>query len=144
MKKNKTYKFASVEVKARFDLFPPKQKKKLLFLRDLIFEIASQIEEVGKLTETLKWNEPSYVSSKPKVGSPIRINTIRNSGEYGFFFNCSTNLISTFKQIYPDTFNYSGSRAIIFNIDDTIPVKELTHCISLALTYHLNKKSMLL
>lgn len=142
MKKNKIHKFESAELKSKFDLFSPIHKKKLLFLRQLIFDTASQLKEIEKLTETLKWNEPSYVSSKPKVGSPIRINTIKNSDEYAIFFNCSTSLISTFKQIYPDTFNYRGSRAIIFNINEKIPVKELTHCISLALTYHLNKKSM--
>lgn len=142
MKKNKTHKFEDPEIKARFDLFSSPHKKKLLFLRQIIFDTASQIKEVGKLTETLKWNEPSYVSSKPKIGSPIRINTIKNSDEYAMFFNCSTNLISTFKQVYPDTFHYNGSRAIIFNINEKIPIQELTHCISLALTYHLNKKSM--
>lgn len=143
MKKNNKYKFTSDVIKSRFDLFPPKQRKKLLFLRDLIFEIASQIEEVGNLTESLKWNEPSYVSSKPKVGSPIRINAIKNSDEYAIYFNCSTNLVSTFRQIYPDTFNFSGNRALIFGNEDKLPISELKHCISLALTYHLNKNRLL-
>ena len=142
MKKNNKYKFFNDELKSRFDLFSPKQKEKLLFLRELIFDTASQITSVGKLTESLKWNEPSYVSSKPKIGSPIRINSIKNSDEFAIFFNCSTNLVSTFRQIYPDTFSYSGNRAIIFKLDGKIPIKELTHCISLALTYHLNKKSL--
>lgn len=143
MKKNNKYKFGSNEIKARFDFYSPAQKVKLLFLRELIFDTASKIKEVGKPTESLKWNEPSYVSSKSKVGSPIRINSIKNSNQYGIFFNCGTNLVSTFKQIYPDTFNYSGNRAIIFKLDEKIPIKELTHCISLALTYHLNKKTLL-
>lgn len=143
MKKNNRYKFGSNEIKARFDFYSPAQKVKLLFLRELIFDTASQIKEVGKLNESLKWNEPSFVSSNPKVGSPIRINSIKNSDEFAIFFNCSTNLVSTFRQIYPDTFNYSGNRAIIFKLNDKIPLKELTHCISLALTYHLNKKTLL-
>lgn len=142
MKKNKTYKFTSPEVKARFDLYTPRQKKKLLFLRQLIFETASQIKEVGTITETLKWNEPSYVSSKSRIGSAIRINRIKGKDLFALYFNCKSNLVSTFRQIYPEIFTYEGNRSIVFNLSDQVPVKELSHCISMALTYHLNKKSL--
>ena len=56
------------------------------------------------------------------------------------YFHCQTSLIGTFKKIYPDEFKYVGNRSMVFSVDDKIPVKELSHCLSLALTYHLAKK----
>ncbi len=31
---------------------------------------------------------------------------------------------------------FEGNRAVLFDVDTSIPVAELKHCISLALTYH--------
>ena len=56
------------------------------------------------------------------------------------YFKCTANLVIAFRERYPTEFKYGGNRSIIFKIDDEIPVKELKSCISLALTYHLNKK----
>ncbi len=134
--------FKDPDVKKRFNKYEKNVRVKLLFLRQLIFETAGEIKEIGKLEESLKWGEPSYVSSKPKVGSPIRINRIKNTDRYAIYFNCKSNLVSTFKQIFPKTFTYGGDRSIIFRLDDKIPINELRHCISMALTYHINKKSM--
>ena len=142
MTKKRNLKFQNSEVRYLFDSFPKEVQAKLLFLRQLIFDIAREIKDVGDIEESLKWGEPSYSPIKPKVGSPIRINKIKNSNKYAIYFNCQSNLVTTFKQIYPKTFNYGGNRSIIFDIKDKIPVTELSHCISLALTYHLNKKSL--
>ncbi len=139
MTKESNYKFQNSEVKYLFDSLPKKVKSKLLFLRQLIFETAKELKEVGDIEETLKWGEPSYVPVKSKIGSPIRINKIKSSDQYAVYFNCQSNLVPTFKQIYPNTFNYGGNRSIIFDINDKIPVTELSHCISLTLTYHLKK-----
>lgn len=138
----KKTKFASPHVKEVFSNYDKDVREKLLFLRELIFKTAKETEGVGELEETLKWNEPSYVTTKPKNGSTIRINRIKNSNKYAIYFNCQTTLVSTFRQIYPTEFNYNGNRAIVFNLDEKIPTEELRHCISLALTYHLNKKNM--
>ncbi|MEE9431074.1 MAG: DUF1801 domain-containing protein [Melioribacteraceae bacterium] len=142
MKKTSKPKFANPEVKEVFNRYNKNVREKLLFLRELIFETAKQTEGVGELEETLKWNEPSYLTSKPKSGSTIRINRIKNSDKYAMYFNCQTTLVSTFRQIYPTEFKYGGNRSIIFELSEEIPVKELTHCISLALTYHIYKKSL--
>ncbi|MCP5063472.1 MAG: DUF1801 domain-containing protein [Ignavibacteriae bacterium] len=142
MKKTNKTKFTNPEVKEVFKKYDKDVREKLFSLRELIFEIAEQTEGVGQLEETLKWNEPSYVTTKPKSGSTIRINRIKNSNKYAMYFNCQTTLVSTFKQIYPTEFKYDGNRAIIFNLEEKVPVKELSHCISLALTYHLNKKNL--
>ena len=66
--------FKNKEVAAVFKTYPKEVKNKLMFLRQLIFDTASTIERVGELEETLKWGEPSYLTSKSKSGSTIRIN----------------------------------------------------------------------
>ncbi|EMJ37150.1 PF08818 domain protein, partial [Leptospira interrogans str. FPW1039] len=60
--------------------------------------------------------------------------------KYALYFHCQTNLISTFKELFPKKFEFEGNRSIHLNVKDPIPNKELKVCISLALTYHLNKK----
>ncbi len=112
-----------------------------MLLRQLIFDTAAATEGVGKLEETLKWGEPSYLTMESKSGTTIRINMKKSqSGQYAMYFNCQTTLVATFRQLYPSEFTYEGNRAILFHEDDEIPVKELGNCISMALTYHRNKK----
>ncbi|MCP3684922.1 MAG: DUF1801 domain-containing protein, partial [bacterium] len=102
--------------------------------RQLVIDTASEIKGINVLEETLKWGEPSYLT---KSGSTIRMDwksTI--PGQYAIYFNCNTLLVETFKELYIDKFMFEGNRAIVFKINDEIPVGELKHCISLALTYH--------
>ena len=55
--------FAHEEVAAVFDAYPKSIKAKLLRLRRMIFEVAARTPEVGPLEETLKWGQPSYLTS---------------------------------------------------------------------------------
>jgi hypothetical protein len=129
------------EVAAVFGSYPERIRSKLMFLRQLIYETAASIEEIGKLEETLKWGEPSYLTPKSKSGSTIRIAWKESYGErYSIFFKCTANLVPAFRDRYPQTFKYGGNRSIDFNSNDDVPVKELKQCIALALTYHRNKK----
>ena len=131
----------SPQVAAVFDAYPQQIKPKLMFLRKLILETAAVIKEVGEIEETLKWGEPSYLTSKTKSGSTVRIDWKENKpDQYAIFFKCTANLVPAFKEKYPNKFRYEGNRSIIFNIEDVVPVKELKNCIALALTYHINKK----
>ena len=134
MKKN-LRPFNNEKIKTIFDSFDPNIRKKLLQIRELIFTTAADIDVVDGYRK-----EPSYVHLKQKVGSPIRLNQLKDKNQFALYFNCQSNLVPTFKQIYPKTFNYGDNRSIIFDIKDKIPVTELSHCISLALTYHLNKR----
>jgi hypothetical protein len=137
----KQRKFKSPAVAAVFKAYPKETREKLLFLRRLIFDTASATDGVGELDETLKWGQPSYVTTRSKSGSTIRIDRIKSrAGWYAMYFHCQTTLVDTFKEMFRDKFNYEGNRSIVFDGDDKIPVKELRHCISLALTYHLDKK----
>jgi len=53
-----------------YNTYPDEIKEKLLYLRELIYEVASNEEEIQELKETLKWNEPSYLT---KGGSTISL-----------------------------------------------------------------------
>ena len=124
-----------------FNNYPEEMREKLMFLRQLIFETAAVTEGVGELEETLKWGEPSYLTPNTKSGSTVRIDwKQKNEDQYAMYFKCTTNLVETFREKYPTEFRYGGNRSIIFKKDDEIPVKELSDCIALALTYHLRKK----
>jgi hypothetical protein len=47
-----------------------------------------------------------------------------------------TSLVDDFRAAFPDTFTFEGSRAIVFDGGDRVPVRQLAACISAALTYH--------
>ncbi|MCF6189069.1 MAG: DUF1801 domain-containing protein [Cocleimonas sp.] len=133
---NPTPKFENIKVSEVFDGYPDAQCEKLLFLRQLIFEAASEIG-IDDLEETLKWGEPSYLT---KNASTVRIAWRKSQPtQYGIFFNCKTTLVETFKEIYREEFTFEGNRAIVFEIGDSVPVEALKHCITLSLTYHKNK-----
>lgn len=121
------------EVDLVFKNYPDSVRKKMLQLRMLIIEAADELQ-LPSLEETLKWGEPSYLT---KSGSTIRIDwKAKNPDQYAMYFQCTSKLIPTFKMIYSNTFNFEGSRAIIFQMKDKIPKKELKNCIKAALMYH--------
>ena len=135
-------KISDPKVAAAFNVFPPVTRKKLMRLRMLIFDVAKETEGVGELEETLKWGQPSYLTKKPKCGSTIRIGREKKTeGDYAIYFKCQTSLVATFKELYKEEFRYEGNRAILFNVNDKIPIRELRNCIAMALTHHLNKKN---
>ena len=129
------------DVAAVFETFPGVLRTRLLELRGLIIRTAEETEGVGKLTEALRWGEPSYLTSESRSGTTIRIGRIKGSDDrYGLFVHCQTTLIETYRQMYSDLFEYSGNRAIQFHVDDRIDENALGHCIALALRYHADKK----
>lgn len=127
-------------VQAVFDSYPPGLRKKLLALRKLIIDTAAEISEVGPVDETLKWGEPAYVTQR-KQGSTVRIDRKKDQDRYAIYFNCNTTLVDSFRSLFPNTFTFEGNRALVFDINDTLPKKELAFCISMALTYHLKKSA---
>ena len=130
-----------LKVKDKFETYPEHISILLINLRALIFSVAEQ-DGIADITETLKWGEPSYIS---KIGSAIRIDwKAKYPDQYCMYFNCKTSLIETFKEVYGDTFSYEGSRAIIFNTGQKLPLIELSHCISMSLRYKKIKHLVLL
>ncbi len=131
--------FATPAVADAYAARPPVVGRRLMRLRELIFEMAAATEGVGALEETLKWGEPSYVTPETKSGTTIRINRTKAAGGYALYVNCQTDLIASFRERYPQ-FGYEGKRAIVFDAADKIDEAALGHCIALALTYHLRKR----
>ena len=116
-------------------------REKLLELRSLILDTAARTDGVGEIEETLKWGQPSYLTSKTKSGSTIRIDAFEDDGSLcALHFICHTNLVETFRQLYSDKLRFEGNRSIVLDAKEPLPVAELGHCIALALTYHLDKR----
>ena len=119
---------------------PLRSKPRLLALRRLIFDTADTTEGVGALEETLKWGQPSYLTTESKSGSTIRIDQVKaEAGRYAVYFHCQTDLVETFRELYPDL-RYGGNRSILLDAGEKLPEKALRHCIALALTYHARKR----
>ena len=138
---HKFRKFDDSAVAAIFAGYPADVRRKLLVLRELIFDTAATTDGVGKLEETLRWGEPSYLTTESGSGSTVRINAKGARGQYAMYFHCQTNLVETFRNWYPHKFTFDKNRAIVFNNGDAVPINELRHCIALALTYHRDRKA---
>jgi len=137
---SKSISISNPQVAAVFAAYPGHIKAKLMFLRWLIFDVAAKADGVGELEETLKWWQPSYLTTQSKSGSLIRIDRIKSqAGKYAMYFHCQTTLVDTFKEMYGDKFKFGGNRCLVFSVNDKVPVAELRHCIFMALTYRLNK-----
>ena len=131
---------ANAAVAAVFASYPPAIRRKLLALRSLILKTAASTPGVGALEETLKWGEPAYVTLS-RSGSTIRLGWKDSKpGQYAMYFNCQTNLVETFKTLFPKELKYAGNRAIIFDEKDRPPTDAVAYCIGAALTYHRRKR----
>ena len=122
------------QVELKFQTYPKEIKTKLNYLRSLIIETATENGAIKEIEETLKWGEPSYLVKK---GSTIRIDwKTKRPNQYAMYFKCTSKLVATFREVYGGIFKYEKNRAILFDINDKIPKKELKECIDLALKYH--------
>jgi len=120
-----------------FSSYPSTVRDKLMALRKLIFDVAAATPGVGALTETLKWNQPSYLTEQTRSGSLIRIDIIKNDpAKYAMYFHCQTTLVEEFRRLFENELRFGGNRCIIFDINKPVPTKQLRQCIELALTYH--------
>ena len=129
------------EVAAVLATYPDDARARMLELRRLILQTAAAIPEVGPLTETLKWGEPSYLTEKSRSGTTVRIAWKAAAPErYALYVHCQTNLVDTFRTRFPEL-DYDGNRAVVFDVNAELPEAAVTECISMALTYHLDKRA---
>lgn len=129
------------EVAAVYRSYPAPMQKGLLALRELVFDTAAQTDGVGPVLETLRWGTPSYLTPQTKSGTTLRLGVeAKTADRFGLYVPCQTTLVADFKQLYGKCFTYNGKRGLLFNPQDTLPLTELQHCITLALTYHANKQ----
>lgn len=132
--------FADPRVASLFKAYPPGLRARLMALRELVFDTAARTEGVGRLTETLKWGQPSYLTEETGSGTTVRIDHLKAADGYAVYFHCQSGLLGRFRELYPDTFRFEGKRAIVFAAGDRVPARELRHCLALAFTHHSRKK----
>lgn len=107
-----------------------------------MLKTAGEIEGLDTIEETLKWGEPSYLT---KHGSTLRMDwKEKKPDQYAMYFKCTSKLVPTFQMVFGDRFNYETTRAIVFGLDEEIPVEDLKKCISMTLRYHKVKNLPLL
>ena len=59
--------------------------------------------------------------------------------QYAMYFQCQTDLVETFRTLFPHDFTFEGNRAIVFTGAERVPVDALAFCVAAALTYHRRK-----
>lgn len=128
-------------VAASLDACPAAARAHLTGLRALIFETAAARAEIGALTETLKWGQPSYLTDQTKSGTTIRLGWAEDGAAISLFVHCQTSLVGEWRQLYDDTLTFVGNREISIPTDKDLPRAPLQHCVAMALTYHARKAS---
>ena len=119
-------------VQEKFDSYPKPIKTHLMEVRALVMDIIHE-NNLSKCEEALKWGEPSYIV---KGGSTVRLGwKPKHPGQCFVFFNCKTKLIDTFRELYSNTLEFQGNRAIVLSVNEPLPHRTLRHCIELSLTY---------
>ena len=126
-------------VKEKYNSYPTQVQLRLLELRDIILEVVSNNQDIDFIGEDLKWGEPSFLTKSS--GSTFRIDWKRkNPNNISIFVNCQTKLISIYKELYPNDFEYVGNREIRLSLEIKYSSnKKLKKCIELALKYNLIK-----
>ncbi|MBE7367993.1 DUF1801 domain-containing protein [Ramlibacter sp. HM2] len=134
--------FRNAAVERVFAQYPDAVRAEMLALRELVFRTAAETPEVGALEETLKWGEPAYVTSATRSGSTVRMDwKPRHPRQLALYFNCKTDLVETFRTLFPRDFAFEGNRAIVLPAGKRIPNDSVAFCIAASLTYHLRKKT---
>lgn len=124
-------------VAEKFESYAPATRQQVLALRRLVLEAAAATPGVGRIEETLKWGQPSYLTPETGSGTTVRIDAYPGGG-VAMFVNCQTDLVETYRSLYPEL-EYEGVRAIVMR-DGVMDEAALRHCVALALTYHKRKR----
>lgn len=127
-----------ISVEKVFNSYPVEYRESLMRIRELIYNVASKIPEVGDLEESLKWGQPTYSTVKTKAGSPIRLDRF-GQDKIAIFFHCQTSLVDSFRTLFHNNLEFSKNRAIVIEPNKELQTNELALCIEMALTYHLKK-----
>ena len=121
-------------LEAVFAQYPDGIREKMAVLRTLVHVVAQETDGIDHLQETLKWNEPAFVT---KQGSTLRMDwKARQPEQYALYFQCTSQLVPTFRFVFGDELTFEGNRAVTFNLDSALPEETVKQCIKAALTYH--------
>ncbi len=110
-------------------------------LRDLILRTAASNPDIGPLTETLKWGQLSYLTEQTKSGTTLRLGWDKENAAFvSLFVHCQTSLVGEWRDLYEDQLTLIGNRELRIATDKPLPTDAITHCITMALTYHSRKR----
>ncbi len=127
-------------VAAALSRYPDPIRTRLLEIREMVFAVAAETDDVGPLTETLKWGEPAYLTEASKSGTTIRLGTTKSAPQAcAALFNCKTTLVETFRAHFADDFAFEDNRAVIVPTTGVLQHEPLMLCLRAALTYHRRK-----
>lgn len=131
--------FSDPDVEGVFASYTADLRNALMRLRSLILDVTMMTPDTGRLVETLKWGQPSYLTEKPKSGTTVRIDAdTSHGGDYALYVPCTTSLVDDWRARYPE-FTFGGTRSVHFTLEAPLPEAELSHCIAMAMTYHRRK-----
>ncbi len=130
------YEFQSQDVETTFMAFPDPARTGLLQLRHLIFDVAADLPQIGRLEECLKWGQPSYLTPEKKSATTLRLG-LAKSGDFAVFAHCQSQVIPAFRALHEGDFRFDGNRAVLFASENEIRPELLSGLIRHALTYHL-------
>ncbi|GLQ35712.1 hypothetical protein GCM10007939_19950 [Amylibacter marinus] len=116
--------FTDDEIRKSFDALPADA----LELRALIYRTA---DDIGDVTENLRWGQPSY--STPQA-TPLRIGAPKTGG-FALYAHCQSSVIPTFAQTFGAEFDIQGTRAVHFQSAADLQPEKLRLLIRHALTY---------
>ena len=131
--------FEDQDVAAAFDTFEPAARKRLLAVRELIFDTAASTADVGRLHEALRWGQPAYLTPQTKSGSTLRLG-VPAPGMIALYAHCQTTLIEDFHEQFPEI-AIEPKRAVLLHEDEQLPELAVVNLIRAALTYHLRKRA---
>lgn len=121
-------------LEAVFAQYPDGIREKMDALRALVHEVAEMTDGVDHLHETLKWGEPAFITKK---GSTLRMDwKPKQPDQYALYFQCTSQLVPTFRFVFGDELTFEGNRAVTFGLGSALPEEKVRQCIKAALTYH--------
>ena len=124
------------DIRTQVTEWPTRAQAQFKALRQIVHTVA-QRAEIGALTETLKWGQPSWLPTRPRIGSTLRCDWHKTAPDrLSLYVHCQTTLAETMRALYPDAFTYEGNRALHIALDHPLPEAAVDHCALLTLTYH--------
>lgn len=128
--------FADPRVAAVFGAYDETVRGPLLALRALILDEAAATPSAGRVIETLKWGQPSYLDPRPRAGTTVRIDAVKGRpGAYALYVHCQTDLADRFRALHGDELTVEGDRAVVFDASRPLPEAAVRSAVRMALTY---------
>lgn len=106
-----------------------------------VFLDVAQEADVGPLEESLKWGQPAWRPTKPRMGSTLRMDWDAGApGQLALFVDCKTDLAARMRDLYPDLPGNDGQRRIVIDLDAPLPEQAVAHLAEMTFGYHRAKR----